>query len=381
LPGFRFTKALDAARYVKALLNPESGVTHGAAPAVEQDKEQAEDPEKDAGRRVFELKELIGRKKQELHRIATRLRAAKERGEVSERIEQTKRAKRKKQEIFQLEMELRAAEGRPAPQAGSGKGALPDFAIIGPTKCGTTYLYHLLTQHPLVEPAAFKEPHYFNMFFEEESIEWYRRCFPAPRWKDGRKTITGEATPEYLVHPRVPERMAEAIPEARLIALLRNPVERTYSAYHHRVRNGQETRTFEEAVEQALEAQEARPLGEGGETLGRGDGAGSDDSRNKHLSNSIYVDYLLRWSKFFPREQMLVLKSEDFFENPKESLKPTFDFLDLPDWEPGAWELGNKLNRGGYEQGMDPTIRRRLEAFFGPHNRRLYDYLGKDFGW
>jgi Sulfotransferase domain len=381
LPVFRFHRALDAARHVKAFLNPESSVTHSAAPEVEQDKKQDADPEKDARRRVFEQKELIRRKKQELHRIATRLRAAKERGEVSERIEQTKRAKRKKQEIFQLEMELRAAEGRPAPQAGSGKGALPDFAIIGPTKCGTTYLYHLLTQHPLVEPAAFKEPHYFNMFFEEESIEWYRRCFPAPRWKDGRKTITGEATPEYLVHPRVPERMAEAIPEARFIALLRNPVERTYSAYHHRVRNGQETRTFEEAVEQALEAQEARPLGEGGETLGRGDGAGSDDSRHKHLSNSIYVDYLLRWSKFFPREQMLVLKSEDFFDNPKESLKTAFDFLDLPDWEPGAWELGNKLNRGGYEQEMDPTIRRRLEAFFEPHNRRLYDYLGVDFGW
>jgi hypothetical protein len=370
---------------VKAFLNPESSVTHGAAPAVEQDREQAEDPEKVARRRVFELKELIGHKKLELHRIATRLRAAKERGEVSERIEQTKRAKRKKQEIFQLEMELRAveerAEDRPAPQAGSGMGALPDFVIIGPTKCGTTFLYHLLTQHPLVEPAAFKEPHYFNMFFDEEGIEWYRRCFPAPRWKDGQKTITGEATPEYLVHPRVPERMAEVVPHARLIALLRNPVERTYSAYHHRVRNGQETRTFEEAVEQALEVQKRRPLGEGGETPWRGDGAGSSDSRHKHLSNSIYVDYLLRWSEYFPREQMLVLKSEDFFDNPRQTLKTIFDFLDLPDWEPGAGELGNRLNRGGYERGMDPAVRRRLEAFFESHNRRLYEYLGTDFGW
>ena len=165
------------------------------------------------------------------------------------------------------------------------------------------------------------------------------------------------------------------------MVLLRNPVERTYSAYHHRVRNGQEARTFEEAVEQALEARETRPLGEEGETPGREDSAGSDDSRHKHLSNSIYVDYLLRWSEFFPREQMLVLKSEDFFKNPNETLKTVFSFLDLPDWEPGALELGNKLNRGGYEQGMDPAVRRRLEAFFEPHNRRLYDHLGVDFGW
>jgi sulfotransferase family protein len=219
------------------------------------------------------------------------------------------------------------------------------------------------------------------MFFAEEDIEWYRRCFPAPRWKGGRKTITGEATPEYLVHPRVPGRMAEVVPHARLIALLRNPVDRTYSAYHHRVRNDQEARTFEEAVEQALEAQEARALGEGGETPVRGDGAGSDDSRHKHLSNSIYADYLQRWSEFFPREQMLVLKSEDFFENPKQTIKSVLDFLDLPDWEPGARELGNRFNRGGYDQGMDPAVRRRLEAFFEPRNRRLYEYLGRDFGW
>ena len=74
---------------------------------------------------------------------------------------------------------------------------------------------------------------------------------------------------------------------------------------------------------------------------------------------------------------MLVLKSEDFFERPQETLKPVLDFLDLPDWEPEAWESGQKHN---YER-MDPATRRGLEEYFDPHNERLYEHLGTDFGW
>jgi Sulfotransferase domain len=92
-------------------------------------------------------------------------------------------------------------------------GALPDFVIIGAPKCGTTFLYHLLTKHPHVEPAAFKEPHYFDLLFEK-GIEWYRGCFLPPRWKDGRRTITGEATPGYLYDTHAAERMADVIPDA-----------------------------------------------------------------------------------------------------------------------------------------------------------------------
>jgi hypothetical protein len=78
---------------------------------------------------------------------------------------------------------------------------------------------------------------------------------------------------------------------------------------------------------------------------------------------------------------MLVLKSEDFFESPHETLKLAFAFLELPEWEPEASQLGYKRNTGSYEEGMNPATRRRLEEYFEPHNRRLYDYLGVDFGW
>ena len=279
--------------------------------------------------------------------------------EKAERKKYKKNKKRVQQEIFRLKKELRASRRRakdgpgdqPAPQVAvePRTGALPDFVIIGGKKCGTSSLYNLLTQHPLIEPAASKELHYFDLLFDE-GAEWYRRCFPAPRWEDGRWTITGEGTP-YMASRHAPERMAEVAPQARLITLLRNPVDRTYSDYQQVVRKGREPRTFEEAVE---------------------------DETSEYLSRGVYVDQLLRWSEFFDREQMLVLKSEDFFERPADTLRLILNFLDLPDWEPDEAEV---RNRGTYTEDMDPAIRRRLEEYFEPHNRRLYEYLGADLGW
>ena len=283
------------------------------------------------------------------------------------RIEYKKRKKRMQQEIFRLENDLRRAaegqsnddpHGRQSPQTASesATGAMPDFLIIGAKKCGTTFLYDLLSRHPYVEPAAKKELHYFDIFFEEESTEWYRRCFPPPRWKDGRRTITGEATPYWDKHC-VPERVAKVVPQARLIVLLRNPVDRAYSDYQQARRKGWETRTFEEAIE----AEKAQL-----------------PASSKYLSRSTYVDHLLRWSKHFADEQMLVLKSEDFFECTQDTMERVLDFLELPTWEPEASE---KRNRGKYEQEMHPATRQQLEEYFKPHNEKLYEHLGVEFEW
>jgi hypothetical protein len=303
------------------------------------------------------IKRELRQKRRERSQIGGELRAAKRVANGSERVEHIRRMKSKKLEIFRLENELRAAKART--EGALETGALPDFVIIGAPKCGTTFLYHLLTKHPHVEPAAFKETSYFNLLFEK-GIQWYRGCFLPPRWKDGRRTITGEASPGYLIHPHAAERMANVIPEARLIAMLRNPVDRTYSDYQFfEVRHGREKGTFEEIIAAYLD----RPHGE------------------NLLQKSIYVDHLLCWSSFFSEEQMLVLESEDFFECPQEMLKRVLDFLDLPDWTPTASDLQNRHNKGSYEQPMNPITRRRLEEYFEPHNQRLYEYLGEDFGW
>jgi hypothetical protein len=126
---------------------------------------------------------------------------------------------------------------------------------------------------------------------------------------------------------------------------------------------------------------EARSLGKEEKAPKGGDGPGLDDNP-AYLSKSIYVDQLVRWSEFFPKEQMLVLKSEDFFEDPAETLRVAYGFLGLPEWEPEASEIKpKKRNKGQYKEGMAPATREHLEESFEPHNRRLYDYLGKDLGW
>jgi hypothetical protein len=75
---------------------------------------------------------------------------------------------------------------------------------------------------------------------------------------------------------------------------------------------------------------------------------------------------------------MLVLESSDFYEQPTECFEQILAFLDLPQWEPETWEVHRK---GEYQTPMNPATRRRLEEYFGPHNRRLYDYLGRDLRW
>jgi hypothetical protein len=337
---------------------------------------------KDPAERSEHEKRKLGLQQERL-RLRAELRAAKRKGRAAS-IGRKKRKKTIQQEIFQLERERRAAReghsrltpagGRPVSPTEDGPetGALPDFVIIGEKKCGTTFLYHLLGKHPLVEPAASKELHFFDVHFDE-GIEWYRRCFPPPKRRGARQTVTGEATP-YMSNRHAPGRMAQVVPEARLIALLRNPVERAYSDYQMVARKGRENETFEEAMRAVAKAHP--PDGEGG------DRAGSRDGRHRYLFRSVYVDHLLRWMEFFDREQLLVLKSEDFFENPRETLEVVLEFLGLPEWEPEASELeGGKRNAGRYEKEMDPVLRKRLEEYFEPHNRRLYDFLGTDFGW
>jgi Sulfotransferase domain len=390
LPDFRFDKISDIARGARAILSPGGDAT---APGVEQ----PQDP-KNAGQGTSERRKTrskrrefaraqrakIKSKKQELSRIRKAVGAATDRAEA---IEHKGRKKRVQQEIFELERELRAVRERRAEDHEPVTGALPDFVVIGAMKGGTSFFYHLLTQHPLVEPCAKKELHFFDLLFEQENVEWYRRCFPTPRWKDGQKTITGEATP-YMAVRHAPERMARVVPEARLIALLRNPIDRAFSHHQQVARKGRETQTFEEAIE----TERGRPLGGEDEVFERQDRAtGLGASNHGYLFQSIYVDQLLRWSEYFSREQMLVLKSEDFFERPQETLKTVFSFLDLPEWEVEAPEPRdgrdrgryerNKRNKGRYEEEMDPATRRRLEEYFEAHNRRLYEFLGTDFGW
>lgn len=191
--------------------------------------------------------------------------------------------------------------------------------------------------------------------------------------------ITGEASPYYLFHPHAARRAANTVPKAKLISLLRNPVDRAYSDYKHKAREGRDPLSFEEAIE----AEEGRLRGEREKMLADESYLSPNHRKFSYLSRGIYVDQLMEWREYFDQDQMLVLNSEAFFADPLESLGPILDFLGLPSWEPEPQSIranSNTRHEGTYGR-MSPGIRRRLEAYFEPHNRRLYDYLDVDFGW
>ena len=242
------------------------------------------------------------------------------------------------------------------------EGPLPDFVVIGTQKGGTSFFYRLLTEHPLVRGGAAKELHFFDNKFAE-GVGWYRKCFSEGERVDGQRTITGEASPSYLFDPRVPERMARTVPEARLIALLRNPVDRAYSHYQMEVRRGKEARSFEEATEEEMTSAEGE-----GNTV---------DVRYAYLTRGLYAEQLERFSFFANRDRLLVVKSETLFTRRLEVLQRVMTFLWLPSFEA---TFASPAGRATYEP-MDPLTRRRLEGFFAPHNERLYDLLNTDFGW
>lgn len=238
----------------------------------------------------------IESKRQKLRAMRQELRAMRQelretRSEADSARDWAEKMKRKKGvqlEIFQLKRAIIAAkEGRAKNEPETG--ALPDFVVIGAAKSGTSFFYHLLSQHPLVEPAAFKELQFFDVHFGE-GVEWYRRGLPQPSLKGGRRTITGEATPHYLFHPHAAQRMAQVVPKARLIALLRNPVDRAYSHYQMVVKNGRETLYFEEAIR----AEGARLRCERDKMLRDEHYFSTDYRAFSYLSTGVYVDQLLR---------------------------------------------------------------------------------------
>jgi len=253
-------------------------------------------------------------------------------------------------------------------------GGLPDFIIIGAQKGGTTFLYNLLRRHPQFKPAVRKEIHFFDTPRFRRGLDWYRSHFPQQQQSNGQREITGEASPYYLFYPHAARRVAETIPQTKLIALLRNPVDRAYSDYQHTFRQGNETLAFSEA----LELEEERLRGEREKIVADETYRSINYRRYSYLSRGIYVDQLEEWHRHFDPKQLLILKSEDFFASPSDTLEFVLPFLDLSERD---FALEGKRNEGDYSDPMDSDTRRWLQDFYEPHNRRLYEYLGRDFDW
>jgi hypothetical protein len=264
----------------------------------------------------------------------------------------------------------------------SGLRVWPDFLIIGARRCGTTSLYNYLTGHPCVLPALKKEVCYFNDHYERGE-SWYRGHFPtaAEKWlaegRLGRQVITGEASPSYLSDPYLPERVYRLVPDVKLLAIIRNPIDAAYSAYQFglklRIYTEAELR-FEDLVSEEL-ARAAEP--EGAAFLGRRDRASVYDRRTMLLARYIYVDQLRYWYEVFPEDAIKVVIFEEFLRNKRKQLGQILAFLGLPPHELKTFEQFNSCNY----RPMDFFLRERMEEYFAPHNQRLSEFLGKPVAW
>lgn len=200
--------------------------------------------------------------------------------------------------------------------------SLPEFLVIGAAKSGTTSLYEYLRQHPQVFMSPIKETNFFALngkkpafagpdrdFFNHESIyrlEDYERLF------DGRteEIVAGEASPRYLFTSGTARRIRNFIPEAKLVAILRNPIDRAFSAFSMRKRDGWETcKTFEDAI-----LQEEKRLKEGW-------------ASGIYLQRGYYGRQLNEYYRVFPREQICVLLYDRMRDDLEGLLTRLFRFI------------------------------------------------------
>lgn len=268
---------------------------------------------------------------------------------------------------------------------------MPDFLIIGGQRCGTSSLYFYLIDHPYIAPAYTKELHFFDANYRK-GLRWYRAQFPTTLEKyyteHVRKQgfITGEASPSYLFHPLAPARISKVMPDVKLIVLLRNPIDRAYSQHWLNVKaNGTEPLSFKEAIE----AEPQRIAGEREKILTDEHYASSTYRPFSYLTRGIYVDQLKYWMEFYPREQFLILRSEDLYSKSAETVKETLEFLGVPasaidtNKEYKKYKVPTKTGykvKDSYPR-MDPELRKYLVDYFRPHNARLGELLGRDFDW
>ena len=245
--------------------------------------------------------------------------------------------------------------------------ASPDFIVVGTQKGGTSSFYSHIIQHPQIlrTSAVDYEVNYFNAAYHKGPSR-YRSHFPLALPYKKRKWITGEKSPSYMSNPHVFDRIHQFNPTTKLIFLLRNPVERAISHYGFMKKFDIETLSIEDALEQ-----EDERIGDQYDSL--------TYRYYSYQKRGIYVEQIERCFKKFQKNQALILKSEDLFAKPHETLKKVFLFLDVdPNYIPP--DLSPR-NVGSYNKSEFRSAYKKLSVFYAPHNKRLNELLNEDFGW
>ena len=283
-----------------------------------------------------------------------------------------------------------------------GTGRLPDFLIIGGSKCGTTTLWQYLHRHPSIFLAEPKEPEFFSKDDRySQGIAWYKALFAQAR----PEQICGEASTTYSRWPHfgdVPDRIASVAPDVKLVYMMRHPVERAYAQYRHRMRLNVPRMTFEEALE----------------------------ADRVFIDASLYLMQIEKFLERFPRESLLPVLLDDLSQTPSQTLSCILKHLGAEDIDlaaagpiasnqaseasadyvrqrmgrlttlvPGlqmvkgfipqrikdaakraltASPWGRQVAKGYQPSPLLPETRKRLVDLFEEPNRRLGEFLGRD---
>jgi len=247
----------------------------------------------------------------------------------------------------------------------SENGKFPDFIIVGGQRCGTTSLYNNLISNPDVTPATQKEIHFFDNNYHK-GLSWYKDKFK-------ESLCTGEATPYYIFHPHSLRRISNDIPNVKIIILLRNPVERAYSHYWLAVRHKNEHLSFEDAINE----EDVRLKDEFDKMINDESYYSFVHQRFSYLSRGKYIFQLKNVFKYFKKNQIHIVGSENFFNEPSNTLKQISKFLEISD----NYKFPIKVYNKGNNPPMNKDIQKKLEKYFANFNEELYSFLEKDFGW
>jgi hypothetical protein len=264
----------------------------------------------------------------------------------------------------------------------------PDYLIVGSKRGGTTSLHNYLLAHPGVlglfpQPRGKKSTQFFFPAHGPvggHGEAWYRSHFHAGVYRRvrarqlGYRPLSGEASPYYIWDARVAPRVRAVVPEVKAILLLRDPVERAWSHYWERRSNGVEPLSFADAIH----AEDDRTEGEL-ERMADDPGYYSEAfDFYTYRQRGNYLPQLQNWLRHFPREQLLVLRSEDMFADPQGAFDDVCAFLGLP---VNPLQAERQFNGSSSTGAMDPAVRRELVEHFAPLNAALESFLGRDLRW
>ena len=236
-----------------------------------------------------------------------------------------------------------------------------DFVICGTQKGGTTALHTMLESHPDVGMGSTKEIHYFDddgrFSGGDLTYEEYHAHFT---W-NGVAHLRGETTPIYMYWEPAPRRMMEYNPDLRLIVILRNPIDRAFSHWNMERNRNAEPLEFADALRAEPERLKRERSGQ--------------HRVFSYADRGRYARQLQRLWAFFPREQVLVLKSESFREDPGKGFDDVCRFLGLR--QTPASPPANP-NRGTYSSRIGQREERMLGDLFADEVRQVEDLLGWD---